>query len=852
MVPLRLGFVFKTHRCTASSSFDLSPNPPEHSQVALTTMQTVTQPVRGSSAPSTTAPEFNPFPKVGIEDALVRSYQVATTTWSPTDNIGDQLLDIRFPEALAVLPAIEPRLAYFTHFRAGVEITVEIIAPPTSAGFLVVAPMPFYDPDTGIQHLNIFQLVQWPGAAVLSASKGARFKTTIPWSATVPFVKTADIGTVTKGSIGSLNVTVLSPLNQPGATSPADVTVNVYASFKDVEVAGYIPFPPTSRNFTYGRRRGKALQKLTPQSKVEGEVRSAKGVLSSVATATSAVAGSLLPVDTPSPTSIPDAIEKAVDFFIPFLDQPASQQAPQPIMTAMSSIHYAHGLFPGQTVSLTPGVTAPDLGSWFGARDSNPTFTEIAMRPGLVRYGAGPTGPNAGILSTASPDSLVENSITWVTPFASMIFPASVAAWTVPIPCGAVAAGFSGWRGTMKYLFKFSAQGMATARVRIVYIPSLSAPPSSIEDYAGEIISKLVDIAGDTDVEFEVPPLINGTYLPVIKDGAIFPSDEVLSTTSSGLIALYVVTPPTTYDSTSSYISWFLFQAASSDFQVMRPFPTFGNVWPSVPPEPEPPFRSKLRSVVDSKATPTHKPQASTSLQSAFSREFPPLMKTTRYVDHNFSNTDPCKCLTDYYRRADLSTVLADAPYVFGWELGLYHVPAPTSDTLDDITWPRYMAACHRGHRGAQRVQVYPQTTTASFYNATITSDDPLILDLRSNERIMSDPPFLALELPYISSWFYAPSLQYGLPVMAEPSLDPGIDQTWLLNLTGMTETFFSAGDDTVFYDWRPCLIASVPNAVSKSHTNVSSAGPAPLPRESRLPQGPRPVRRRLRPVVKA
>lgn len=354
-----------------------------------------------------------------------------------------------------------------------------------------------------------------------------------------------------------------------------------------------------------------------------------------------------------------------------------------------------------------------------------------------------------------------------------------------------------------------------------MYIPNLTSPPASIEDYAGEIISKLVDIAGDTDVEFEVPALINGTYLP-ISCSTLQPSAEEIEQTASGTIALYVVTPPTTYDSTSSYISWFLFQAAASDFQVIRPNPPFGNVWVETPPPPA----AKFKSVADSRTPPTHKAQSSLSLTETFSKKFPPMMKTSRFLDNNFANIDPVQCLVDYQRRAENHPDGVDTPNAlyFGW---LIH---PLHDTIADgqlpLSWPRYMAACHRAQRGAQRVQIYDTPAAYDFAEFLQTPNVSV-----SNARVFSSPPALALELPYIASTFFAPTMSIGYPAHAQPTLDSGINKAWSIDATQPGDLFFSTADDTVYYDFRPCFIVDTVQSVSKSSRNVCAMRPVPLSR---------------------
>jgi hypothetical protein len=110
-------------------------------------------------------------------------------------------------------------------------------------------------------------------------------------------------------------------------------------------------------------------------------------------------------------------------------------------------------------------------------------------------------------------------------------------------PSAFFAQMFKQWHGGMKFFFQFIGSPFVTTRVRISHFPS-TVIPSSIEDYAGDIVSSIVDVRGDTVFPLTVPYMNPFPYTNT--NGIYNPSDEVQTIPTkdqNSLLVLSLVNP---------------------------------------------------------------------------------------------------------------------------------------------------------------------------------------------------------------------------------------------------------------------------------------------------------------------
>lgn len=753
----------------AQTSSSVSPNAPKHSISALTTDQANTPSATVATGVTSSPVQFNPFPDTGLERALEREYLVNTTLWSSANSVG-YLAHVSFPDAFVPFTALWNRLAEFRYFAADVKIRVEIVAPPTAAGALVIAPIPFFDPNTTTwapeSPLAPQQLVQVKGAGILSASRGTSYRTSIVWSADQPFYPLSDVGSQS-GLIGVLYMAVMHQLQQPD-NSPAPVVVNTYASLTNVRVAGYLPA---------GAAVPAAPLKFKAQSmSSEGAARSASGVISSLATAVGFPSFSAVVPPSLSPADVVSGVEGLVSTVLSSLDLPSSQQATLPCRDADSDTVHAHGLYPYSTYSYKPGINSPNLASLAGAFEVNPTFTEIAMRPGVAQYFTFNSGQ--------SPDFLI--SSLWASPHVYPTYASGTQLYGVPTPIAMASSGFRFWRGTLRYKVQFFAPAMTASRVRIVYSPSLMPFPPGIEAFAGDMISKIVEISGDTEVSFEIPFLHSQSYAVSAADqtnaGVGMPSPND-SASAVGNIGFYLLSPPASYDSQTAIVNATVYIAAGGDYQLMYPVE---NTITCVQQVPAPPPLKK--------ATPGFKAQCSIDLGAAFSQRFPPLAQATKLVDDRMFNIDPVNTLAEYRRRFRTELTDITSPNELVAMVGFRTLGFTGADK---VPWSNVMSGCFRGYRGSVRVMLKATPSSSIRQLRTLPANTDFSF-------LQAGPADIGTEIPYLSPQLYSPIFR------ALPNQTYGPWDYFEVAPASSSNLFVALGDDAQFFDFTHTQICRV------------------------------------------
>jgi hypothetical protein len=173
-----------------------------------------------------------------VSDALVREYPIATVTWAATSAQNDLLSTINFPDALFAKSYIADKLRGFQHFRAGVEVSFRVNGNQYLYGLLMAS----WDPATSLdasanEESNIWTSSGFPHV-LISANDAVVPTLRIPWVFPHPAL---DLATFASGSIGSLQLSVVAPLQSMSSSTPPTLVVTVYAKFVDPRV-----FTPTT------------------------------------------------------------------------------------------------------------------------------------------------------------------------------------------------------------------------------------------------------------------------------------------------------------------------------------------------------------------------------------------------------------------------------------------------------------------------------------------------------------------------------------------------------------------------------------------------------------------------------
>jgi len=425
----------------------------------------------------------NPFPAQVPSRILSRNYLVYETLW--IDSIANPALT--FPSCLFAQSAIADALSSFLYFRAGVKVEVRMNSTPYHMGAIIVAWLPC----TTITTPGLFNSTGMR-PITLSASTQQACTFTIPYLSPKTFI---NLTSYDSGEIATVYFRTLFPLITTSPDVSEDVHVQIYASFTDIEVAGYIPSVPSRL------KRGEKIR-VQAQSK---DIRMADGSIRTTGTRADSdqheaeyktknntTSGGLLgKYVRPFLRSIPiigGVIDPILDVFkliFSAMDKPTTVAIQQPVSIEMTRDWVqADGIDNSQVLSLYQAPAVASLPQLMGGESSSMSLNQFTSIPMLHKV---------YILDTAQ------------TQFSIYCTPYSVDNTEgQPDFLWMASRTHQFWRGSIKYMFQFFTTAFTSCRVRISlnYVNWTSAVTTT-----GDVISKIVDIKGDTTLTLTVPYL---------------------------------------------------------------------------------------------------------------------------------------------------------------------------------------------------------------------------------------------------------------------------------------------------------------------------------------------------------
>lgn len=430
----------------------------------------------------------NPYEDPQLSKVLSRKYKIADIVWSDTDTFDTSIGQLDPFSSLMAIPNVQEKLTQFRWLRADVELEVRVNATPFHIGTLMVSHIPRTVVSESpaslwqLKNRNMSQKSQ-NNAMVLSASTMNNITYTIHREAPILFDPIDQPGEFA-GALGIVDFSVLNPLILANGTSPAPLNIAIFASFVNPRPAGYGYFPLPGRS-----------ARIEQHSSLVQEEKDRAG---------GAIIGS--EADTLfSPTLIAgalDTITKAIEGAGPAiqfatsmgLSKPPNQTTTTPtISDDFRDLNYTHGV--NQAIKLSTHPSA-SLGTAGFADLRKHKISEVIQRPMYLQ--------GRSITKLDEPgESLM---LMPVHPSLSAFTPELSAPIYTPTPLAYVSQAFNYWRGSMKFVFEFITSQFVTARFRITHWPSATLPVD-LEDYAGDAVSTVVDVRGDTRVEMMIPYL---------------------------------------------------------------------------------------------------------------------------------------------------------------------------------------------------------------------------------------------------------------------------------------------------------------------------------------------------------
>lgn len=440
--------------------------------------------------------ELNPFPENAPMDILTRAVKIETVHWTSASTFWqfEPLQTIVGTSVLhsQILGNLNAVYGMYRFLRCGFKITVKLNSTPYHQGTLIVSWIPPMVTDTNMVFL---EAAAGNHAIVLSASQQDQCEFHIPYLNPDPFWD------MYKYSAGlhygpQMIITVMNNLLTSNGAVADDVPITIWMQIENPHVAGLLPTTYnssltslTSSTITTGVQNDERVFKaqsgkdLVPRPAKEAERKKAKGV-----TATG-------PLDLVMPLvkSVPllgTALElgKAI---ISALDKPLSDVPPTLVSNrAQWNLTCLQGVFQGDCLGSMP-ITR--VSKDIGLISSDMTVSQYAQLPNWFRSTSVST---AGVVFVqAVHPCLYNNSSTG-------------GRGKNPDYLGFMAAMFSYWRGSIKFLIQFvgTAFYSCTFRVTVYYGLGLSkgSERAAIADGVG-CYSRVVTVRGDAWTEIQVP-----------------------------------------------------------------------------------------------------------------------------------------------------------------------------------------------------------------------------------------------------------------------------------------------------------------------------------------------------------
>lgn len=644
---------------------------------------------------------LDPYLPSGVQQALKRSYRMNTLTWDSTSTVGAILFSADFPyDFINAVPTMQNLLTRHRYLRGKVKLTFSVNCTSMEEGSLILSWAPAQSKTSlrGNCSVGALQVAldSMRNPILLSATQGQSVTFEIPWI----FAKAwYDLLNPIHWAIGSARATVLHPLVSTSPNPPTDVTIAVYCSFVDVELAGYDPISIVTAEAQSGMSNEQATKSATglvagvPMEQSDSTFSQLKGILSDVTQVVGAfskvasLVGGSAPLDM-SNTTITEITSSTVE-----------------VRTKR----------PGVALAPSRDCLVPKLVGIMSFDNPSAPLDEICRIPGLIRFGS---ITNAAFL----PGRRVELILNRPSGFTY-----STVTDVVVVPTYAMhyANQATYWRGKLVYMFKFQCAKNVTCRVRIIHCPSIPADPL-VDDFTGDYVSAVVDVTGDTVFMFKADWLSDSHYL---EADLFAPRIEDQIKPGAGYIAMFLESVIGSMDTTNDPpVYYSIWQAAGEDFELQKQraraatynggdlqvFTSY--VYPTVSFVPVPPEnkakekRKKFKTFLNA--------EAQCDVRTVFSNSSPDgLIPSKTQIIHNLCFADKLNSVTDMMRRPQ-EIVAIPAGVETGFTPYVQALLTPLSDELAILASPFLF------QRGGMMVAVVPDNADYICFDG-VTPDRP-------------------------------------------------------------------------------------------------------------------------------
>lgn len=433
----------------------------------------------------------HPYEDTDMTKVLSRKYLLATIPWTNADTQGLDIAMLDIMEFLVEVPNIADKLTQFRWLAANAKLEVKMNATPMHIGSLMVSHIPRVKETTDLLdalNSSLGQKSQNHGT-VISASTVNNMEFLVEREAPSLFDNVDSSVTQTTGCLGLLIITVLNPLTLATAGTVGPVSLSIFASFDNPKPAGFGWFPLSAASAKHGFKQQSSVSRDPMQA--EALARAATSIVAGPEAKTLYESATKSQDSDTSVAGIVSQIVPAIQFAeLLGLSKPANQTTPIPVyQDEYRDQNYTHGVANLAKFSRHPGA---GLGTPPACSLRKNKLVDFITKPGLIYTGVITKLDTVGVPLFSTP---VHPGLAW------MESPTAETYVYSPTPMAYASQAFQFWRGDIRFMVEFITSAFVTARVRMTHWPASSIPPD-LETHAGDAVSQVMDIRGDTSMPF--------------------------------------------------------------------------------------------------------------------------------------------------------------------------------------------------------------------------------------------------------------------------------------------------------------------------------------------------------------
>jgi hypothetical protein len=515
-------------------------------------------------------------------------------------------------------PLFPKILAYYWYFRADLEVHFRLNTNQFYQGLLMFTSVP--GSSSGYYHNGSLTGRSWQKPIILSANSEEVVILRLPWLLAVPFSSVISLNTGSSIVPWTIFVDIIAPLRVQSANAPTTLTLTCQTRFVDPQCV----FPYSTNAPVLQSGLGSLIKKVT-RSRAHHTVMSDDPLDSAHAKPTfSTDSGPGLVMH--SLTSALHAVQPWVGLFTSLagvFDKPNMDNDPVRVQRSTSA-------------------------NWCQSDVKDPSLPLALYRTSYIRTGS--ELPDGGAWSMQRIASVPCLSVTGTintgtfTPLAIPLIPPGS-------PLSLVIGFHKYFHTSFKVFIQFATTTFISVRVLFNFLPTtITATNYVIENN----YSQLVEVKGDTNVEFTIPWIFDLYYYRsnVIPSGVTLPFKLIMSVYSPIVVTDTTITPS---------IDFAIWVSAGPDFQVARP--EFG--------------------VNNAYAGPNYVPAEQCDITAQFKKQFPSFVEGAQcFADDHQIQSETTLLVTDLLKRYTATAPVNWTAYS-AWTLPLDYLPA--ANTIGNI-----------------------------------------------------------------------------------------------------------------------------------------------------------------------